>query len=314
MKVLILSFLATLSFCVIEHDRVTKPMPQCSLPKNMFSGYLKITEEKEYHYVYVESQGNPETDPLLFWFNGGPGCSSMIGFIQELGPCVFMEESDKIPQDNPYAWTKNASVVFLETPVGVGYNQFKGSFAYDDENVSYENLKAVQEFFLGFPELINKRIYLTGESYAGIYIPYLALRMVEFNEDSETPEHLKINLEGFLIGNGVTNYTYDKIPALVDMVYGMGIIDIDLHERFQATECNFAMFARVSDECKILLRELNGFMKNIYNYDIYRPLVESYNEYMVPMERMDSNFVSDFSEEEEGYPYLEAPKMGIKVV
>ena len=60
--------------------------------------------------------------------------------------------------------------------------------------------------------------------------------------------------------------------------------------------------------------KMNVFMKNIYNYDIYRPLVESYNEYMVPMVRMDSNFVSDFSEEEEGYPYLEAPKMGIKVV
>lgn len=54
-----------------------------------YSGYLDVTETKKLHYMFVESQGNPSEDPVLIWFNGGPGCSSMLGFINENGPRVI---------------------------------------------------------------------------------------------------------------------------------------------------------------------------------------------------------------------------------
>lgn len=45
-----------------------------------YSGYLNVSDAKSLHYLFFESQSAPETDPVLIWFNGGPGCSSMLGF------------------------------------------------------------------------------------------------------------------------------------------------------------------------------------------------------------------------------------------
>jgi serine carboxypeptidase-like clade 1 len=42
---------------------------------------------KNLYYYFVESQGNSSKDPVLLWLNGGPGCSSMDGFIYEHGKC-----------------------------------------------------------------------------------------------------------------------------------------------------------------------------------------------------------------------------------
>jgi len=53
----------------------------------MYSGYVPIANTtKTIHYLFLESQGDPTSDPLVVWFNGGPGCSSMLGFAQENGP------------------------------------------------------------------------------------------------------------------------------------------------------------------------------------------------------------------------------------
>lgn len=101
-------------------DKVTS-MPNMTFNQDLYSGYVNITATKRLHYVFVESASDPTKDPLLMWFNGGPGCSSMLGFFQENGPNVVDDDTETI-YPNKYSWNSNANVLYFEMPAGVGFS------------------------------------------------------------------------------------------------------------------------------------------------------------------------------------------------
>lgn len=96
--IVIASFLAT-SFGYTPEalaDQITSlPGLKDTINFNHFSGYLDIPGSsglsKHIHYWLVESTGNPSTDPVTFWTNGGPGCSGLIGFFTEMGLFSFAQ-------------------------------------------------------------------------------------------------------------------------------------------------------------------------------------------------------------------------------
>ena len=51
--------------------------------------YISVGEI-EFFYYFVESQGNPGTDPLFLYLNGGPGCSGLNGFFYQIGMYFFL--------------------------------------------------------------------------------------------------------------------------------------------------------------------------------------------------------------------------------
>lgn len=77
-------------------------MPDLSF--GLYSGYLPINNtQKSLHYIAALSSGDWQVDPVIIWFNGGPGCSSLLGWAQEHGPYV-MEDNTTTFVKNKYAW------------------------------------------------------------------------------------------------------------------------------------------------------------------------------------------------------------------
>ena len=179
-KILICFILISSSLSAPQSDLVTS-LPGMNndkpFPFKMYSGYISVADSsRNLHYIFVESKNDPKKDPILVWFNGGPGCSSMLGFIQEHGPYVI-ENGESTFHENEYSWNKEANVLYIEAPVGVGYSYayMKGDHNYTDDGVARDNLYALIYFFnLKFPEYSQHNLWLSGESYAGIYVPYLA--------------------------------------------------------------------------------------------------------------------------------------------
>jgi carboxypeptidase C (cathepsin A) len=198
----------------------------------LFSGYVNIGDtSKMLHYVLVESQNNPSTDPLLVWFNGGPGCSSMLGFLQEHGPYSMASGTDYFTP-NEYSWNREANVLYIESPAGVGYSYCEGLMdcAFDDEKSGKDNLTALLNWYEKYPEYKEHDLFISGESYGGIYVPYLTWNIDQYNEAHAADDTVfKPNLKGFAVGNGVTNWKYDTQAGYIDMAYWHSLIDSKMH-------------------------------------------------------------------------------------
>ena len=179
-----------------------------------YTGYLDIEDEsKHLFFWFFESRNDPENDPVVLWLNGGPGCSSMTGMLFELGPASI---SKKIkPVGNEFSWNSNASVIFLDQPVNVG-------FSYSEKKVGSTRAAGkdvyamLNLFFERFPEYNGNGFHISGESYAGHYIPGIATEILSHDE----PERL-FNLTSILIGNGITD-PLNQAPSYQKMACGEG--------------------------------------------------------------------------------------------
>lgn len=140
-----------------------------------YSGYMDATETKQLHYVFNESLDSPSTDPIIIWFNGGPGCSSMLGLMQENGPIV-LDDGEEYFKTNPHPWNERASTLYIESPAGVGWSVAgtEQDLFTNDMVQSQDAVSALRDWFAKYPEYLSNELYISGESYGGIYVPYLA--------------------------------------------------------------------------------------------------------------------------------------------
>lgn len=82
---------------------------------------------------------------------------------------------------NPYSWNQVSNMLFFESPAGVGFsiNDDKG-YIYNDLRTAQDSLKTLQEFYKRFPEFKDNKFWIAGESYCGMYIPFLSYEIINY--------------------------------------------------------------------------------------------------------------------------------------
>nr|CAD1836662.1 unnamed protein product [Ananas comosus var. bracteatus] len=188
-------------------DKIEKLPGQPQISFLHYSGYITVDSLKQraLFYYFAESEIDPASKPLVLWLNGGPGCSSVgVGAFSENGP---FRPSGHVLVRNEYSWNKEANMLYLESPAGVGFSYSSDPSFYegvDDKMTARDNLVFLQNWFAKFPQYKDRDLYITGESYAGHYVPQLAQLMVEFNKKGKF-----FNLKGIALGNPVLEFSTD---------------------------------------------------------------------------------------------------------
>ncbi|KAJ4978010.1 hypothetical protein NE237_008790 [Protea cynaroides] len=217
-----------------EADRISELPGQPKVSFQQFSGYITVDEKQEraLFYYFVEAETDPASKPLVVWLNGGPGCSSVgVGAFSENGP--FRPSGDILIR-NDYSWNREANMLYIESPAGVGFSYSTNASYYtmvDDDMTAKDNLAFLQGWFLKFPEYKKRDFFVTGESYAGHYVPQLALLIVQFNKKEKL-----FNLKGISLGNPLLDYTTD-FNSVAMFFWSHGLISDSTYTAFTSI-CN----------------------------------------------------------------------------
>lgn len=185
------------------------------------SGHKNETREL-FFWLWTPS-GDVGHDDITIWLNGGPGCSSLEGALSEMGPITLPTSPKGEATPNPYSWTNLSHVLFIETPIGVGFTLGEPNIRNERQHAK-EFYGFLQQFFQTFKELQGKRLWLTGESYAGMYIPYMAHEIYSHPRNASG-----INLQGFGINDPsfTTDFLGEEAPAYEFLKQNQHIIGLN---------------------------------------------------------------------------------------
>lgn len=197
----------------------------------------------------------------------------MFGLFNEHGPFVIADQNASKVNIREYAWTKSYSILYIDNPVGTGFsftNDDKG-YATNETQVADDLYEGLEQFFTVFDEYSKNDFYVTGESYAGKYVPAIAYRIYKSGSKA------KMNLKGIAIGDGLcepeTMFDYS------DYLYQIGLLD-EKERDFMANEqqlaVNLIREGKFFEAFKIFDLILNGdlihgqsFFKNATGLEFY---------------------------------------------
>ena len=184
------------------------------------AGRLPAGPGRQYFYWLCPARTGDKAAPLLIWLNGGPGSSSMMGLFLENGP-YWIADDGSLHTRNA-SWNNNFDVLYVDQPAGTGFSVASSPDAYatSQDDVAEAFSAFLANFYGAYPDARKKQLWLTGESYAGKYLPSIAARFVTHG----------IPVAGVAIGNGLT-VPREMTLTVPASYYAVGILDQSQRDR-----------------------------------------------------------------------------------
>jgi hypothetical protein len=196
--------------------------------------------------------------PLALWHQGGPGGSAVFGAWTEMGPFQLMAQGPVYNEKN--AWNNAAHMLYLESPAGstiagaqTGYStcsidgKKQDACKWTDVTQAVAYAHSIEAFLEKFPEYKSSELYLTGENYAGQYVPNIAYHVLQSS--------YSFTITGLAVGNGCWGGTQTEVHCNgphaekndIDIFYGKGLLPTKLYEKIQQT-CDWSKIALGDDD------------------------------------------------------------------
>ncbi|THV05581.1 alpha/beta-hydrolase [Dendrothele bispora CBS 962.96] len=222
-----------------DYFEVTDTLPNVTFPlTRSFAGNIPVgrsghPNDTLFFWAFEKQNGtltsNQSTEPWGIWLNGGPGSSSMAGLLFENGPIRI--GPDYGASANKFSWNTVADFFWIDQPVGVGFSTADSEgYVADEEQIGKDFMGFLANLVKVFPSLTNRPLYLSGESYAGTYIPYIL--KTYFGTSNPPVKIAKIAIGDGSVGSG---QEFELLPAVSVIETYPQIIgyDVDVYKYFK---------------------------------------------------------------------------------
>ncbi|GMQ01148.1 hypothetical protein CsSME_00047889 [Camellia sinensis var. sinensis] len=243
------------------------------LPFKLETGYISV-DDSELFYYFIESEGNPQEDPLFLWLTGGPGCTSFSGLLYEVGPMEYDIDNytGGLPKLKyyPYARTKTASMIFLDAPVGTGFSYARtpGGWPTSDTKSAEQSYQFLRKWLVEHPQFLSVQLFVGGDSYAGLTVPLITKKIIDGNKEKAKPY---MNIKGYLVGCPGTDSVIDG-NSRVDFAHRMALISDEIYENAKRS-CNenYINVDPANTACITAMGAIQKCLKDLSDKDILKP-------------------------------------------
>ncbi|KAL5508176.1 KEX1 [Sanghuangporus vaninii] len=235
-------------------------------PLHIYSGHLPSDPEAAHlpsttvsahlFFVLIKARRTADKERILFWFNGGPGCSSFDGLMMETGP--FRPDGNGGLKTIEGGWEEYTNMVYVDQPAGTGYSYTSTDrYVHELSDAADQVIEFLRNFYDVFPEYETMDTFISGESYAGQYLPYIG--------DAILSSNLGVSLKGVAIGNGWID-AQSQYPAYLDYAVKHGLIeensDVWKEIKQQTDDC-MTDLEKVTDTVPIQLPKCEGIVTSV---------------------------------------------------